>query len=116
MRQKLLAAFRQYLAATPDSFLIIEDSERRFVQFSRHGLDVVLDLPSHALSPAQLRRAADILGDKIGARKLDLAGGNFAWQLVAPPNPDQLADLALTVFEKVYGEPVREPITYTIDR
>jgi hypothetical protein len=115
MRDEFARAFQRYLFAGHNAFLIMEDADRRFVQFTRDGLDVQFDLPSHGLTPEQAKRADSFLCGELGAERVDLADGHFAYQLVVAPDAAKLADLSLAVFEFVYGAPPRAPLNVTID-
>lgn len=115
MRSEFIAIFRRYLGASPAAFLIIDDASGRFVQFTREGQGVMFDLPNHGLTAEQVKRADKVLVGELGAQTYTIDDAHFSYQLLLEPEPEQLTNLALAVFELVYGAPPRGPLKATID-
>jgi TIR domain len=103
----LEAAFEAFCRAPVSGFMICENQIREIVQFSRQVADdfITLDLPTEGLNPKQIVAAQRMLEWEHSARRVDYSDdGDFAYQLDVAPDPSQLTNLTLEVFEHVYGK------------
>ena len=117
VKTALVEAFERYRDDAQDTdFMIVEDDEGRFVQFTKIDAgEVMLDLPTNPLNPQQIAAASALLSESYQAETYDIGGGDFAFQLPLPLEPAYLSHFTLDVFDHVYGEVSDTPYNVTID-
>jgi hypothetical protein len=98
--------------ATPDAFLIVEDEEERFIQFTgATETQVLVDLPSIGLSTEQLAAANQLFLDSFGmVNRHMFSEKDFSFTMRAPADTTTLARLVVEVFQKVYGVTPHQPL------
>lgn len=113
----LVADFKKYIGAEDHAlFMIVEDEAERFVQFiGVENGEVMLDLPSQALTPEQIVAARRFLSESYQVETQDIDGEHFSFQTFVPTDARYLALLTLEVFDHVYGAPPSQPLSVTID-
>ncbi len=116
VKEKLVADFERYRdEAGETDFMIVENSDQKYVQFVKNGDGtVILDLPTQPLNPSQIAAASALLSESFQAETVELGGGDFAFQLPLPLEPAYLSHITLDVFQHVYGAIPDTPFFVTI--
>lgn len=117
VKDSLVAAFERFRdEAGPFEYMICSDTADRYVQFVKSGEgQVMLDLPSLALTPGQLAAARRLLEEDYEAGRADLGDGQFTFQLDLPLDPAFLSHFVLGIFEHVYGALPSGPLAIEIN-
>ncbi len=114
----LVKGFADYNAMNdPEVFMIVENGVEQFVQFIGNvDGEVLMDLPSHGLSPEQIAAAQRFLQQSYTIETQELEDGALAFQTVVPAEARHLALLTLSIFENVYGETPAKPLNISFGR
>lgn len=116
--QALEAAFRRFRDMDdPDAYMIVANTNGKFVQFI--GLfdgEVLLDLPTQNMLPRQMAAAQRFLQESYTVNTQDLGQGELAFQTVLPAEPHHLALITLSLFEQVHEDVPQSPLEITFGR
>lgn len=96
----------------PTEFLIVEDAQGNFVQFTGAGHGkVMLDLPRVALLPEEIKRANRLLGP-LGAENVPYAN-DASFNVILATEPRQLASFVIDLFRLIFDARHRPPLQFT---
>ncbi|RYG38217.1 MAG: toll/interleukin-1 receptor domain-containing protein [Burkholderiales bacterium] len=112
----LIATFQELSKRGPDSFLILEDDQGRFVQFVHEGNSVTLDLPLQNLSYLQALNAEALIVNQYGG---SLEGRGLPGALLLAPfddDPVHLSHVTIEVFRSVHGAVPSRPLRPTLSQ